>query len=61
MTPSTTSLDTAGLPSIVCLECMPNFRAGGALGRPGQPGVNFAGSQQPKGLTPHEWGFAKKL
>eukprot|EP00983_Pelagomonas_calceolata_P052038 1142668-Pelagomonas_calceolata.AAC.2 len=39
---------------------MPSSRARGALGRPGQPGVNFSGSRQTQGFPPNEWGFAKK-
>eukprot|EP00983_Pelagomonas_calceolata_P134995 1162114-Pelagomonas_calceolata.AAC.4 len=35
--------DITGLADEVCLACMPGFRAGGALGGPGQPSVNFTG------------------
>eukprot|EP00983_Pelagomonas_calceolata_P100843 1158620-Pelagomonas_calceolata.AAC.2 len=38
--------NTAVLPKTLCLACMPSLRAGGALGGPGQPGVNFTGSRQ---------------
>eukprot|EP00983_Pelagomonas_calceolata_P056982 1144874-Pelagomonas_calceolata.AAC.1 len=50
--------DITGLAEEVCLACMPGCRRGGALGGPGQPSANFTG--KPRGLTPHEWGFAKK-
>eukprot|EP00983_Pelagomonas_calceolata_P072709 1151835-Pelagomonas_calceolata.AAC.2 len=38
--------DITRLAEEVCLACMPGFRVGGALGGPGQPGVNFTGSHQ---------------
>eukprot|EP00983_Pelagomonas_calceolata_P039495 1137210-Pelagomonas_calceolata.AAC.4 len=38
--------DITELAEEVCLACMPGFRAGGALGGPGQPSVNFTGSRQ---------------
>eukprot|EP00983_Pelagomonas_calceolata_P036988 1136144-Pelagomonas_calceolata.AAC.7 len=40
------SPDTAELPSKVCFACTLSFRARGAQGGPGQPGVNCIGSQQ---------------
>eukprot|EP00983_Pelagomonas_calceolata_P133266 1161949-Pelagomonas_calceolata.AAC.3 len=39
--------DTAGLPSSFVWEGSQSFRMGGALGGPGQPGVNFTRSRQP--------------
>ena len=35
--------------------------AGGALGGPARPGVNFGGNPPNLGAAPHDWGFAKKL
>eukprot|EP00983_Pelagomonas_calceolata_P051280 1142348-Pelagomonas_calceolata.AAC.1 len=35
--------DITGLAEQICLACMPGFRAGCALGGPGQPSVNFTG------------------
>eukprot|EP00983_Pelagomonas_calceolata_P119716 1160631-Pelagomonas_calceolata.AAC.8 len=37
--------DVTGLAEEVCLTCMPGFRAGDALGGPGQPSVNFIGKK----------------
>eukprot|EP00983_Pelagomonas_calceolata_P090554 1157437-Pelagomonas_calceolata.AAC.8 len=37
--------DVTGLAEVVCLVCMPGFRAGCALGEPGQPSVNFTGKK----------------
>jgi len=34
--------------------------AGGALGGPASPGVNFVGKTANLGAAPHDWGFAKK-
>jgi len=34
--------------------------AGGALGGPARPGVNFGGKTANLGAAPHDWGFAKK-
>ena len=34
--------------------------AGGALGGPARPGVNFVGKTANLGAAPHDWGFAKK-
>jgi len=34
--------------------------AGGALGGPARPGVNFGGKKTNLGAAPHDWGFAKK-
>jgi len=34
--------------------------AGGALGGPARPGVNFGGKTSNLGAAPHDWGFAKK-
>jgi len=33
--------------------------AGGALGGPARPGVNFGGKTANLGAAPHDWGFAK--
>jgi hypothetical protein len=33
--------------------------AGGALGGPARPGVNFGGNPPNLGAAPHDWGFAK--
>eukprot|EP00983_Pelagomonas_calceolata_P084707 1156410-Pelagomonas_calceolata.AAC.2 len=38
--------DAAGLPRLFVWEGSQSFRAGGALGGPGQPGVNLTGSRQ---------------
>eukprot|EP00983_Pelagomonas_calceolata_P121072 1160764-Pelagomonas_calceolata.AAC.5 len=35
--------DITGLAGEVCLACIPGFRAGDALGGPGQPSVNLTG------------------
>eukprot|EP00983_Pelagomonas_calceolata_P020584 647697-Pelagomonas_calceolata.AAC.3 len=37
--------DTTGLAEVICLVCMPGFRAGGALGGPRQLSVNFTRKQ----------------
>ena len=34
--------------------------AGGALGGPARPGVNYGGKKTNLGAAPHDWGFAKK-
>eukprot|EP00983_Pelagomonas_calceolata_P023852 750926-Pelagomonas_calceolata.AAC.2 len=52
------ALDTAGLSKLFVWEASQSFRIGGALGGPGQPGLNL--TRQTKGLIPHNWGFANK-
>eukprot|EP00983_Pelagomonas_calceolata_P129228 1161589-Pelagomonas_calceolata.AAC.7 len=37
--------DMPGMTGAICLACMLSFRAGGAQGGPGQPGVNFPGKE----------------
>ena len=39
---------------------MQGLGAGGALGGPARPGVNFVGQTANLGAAPHDWGFAKK-
>eukprot|EP00983_Pelagomonas_calceolata_P000855 30896-Pelagomonas_calceolata.AAC.2 len=43
--------------SIDALLGLPICRVGVALGGPGRPAL---GNTRPYGLTPHDWGFAKK-
>eukprot|EP00983_Pelagomonas_calceolata_P063885 1147900-Pelagomonas_calceolata.AAC.4 len=43
-----------------CCAAGRSFREGGAMGGPGQRGVNFIGRRQTWGLMPHEWVFVKK-
>eukprot|EP00983_Pelagomonas_calceolata_P071043 1151031-Pelagomonas_calceolata.AAC.11 len=50
---------TAGLPITFVWVGSQNSREGGALGGPGQPGVNFMRRRQTQELTPHEWALPK--
>ena len=52
--------DTAGLPDLQVWVTVQVLGAGGALGGPARPGVNFVGKTANLGAAPHDWGFAKK-
>jgi len=53
--------DTAGLPKLIVWVTVQVLGAGGALGGPARPGVNFGGKKTNLGAAPHDWGFAKKF